>query len=101
MTICERCLHNRVCGAEGCYDEALKFCDDFIGWISVSEKLPEEGCCILTTINGIRGIKVRSGFYSDNIFNNDNGNIWKPTDKEILAWMPLPEPYKTESEDKE
>ena len=30
MSYCEKCLHNEVCGAEGCYDEALKFCDDFI-----------------------------------------------------------------------
>ena len=28
MTICESCIHKEVCGIEGYYDEALKFCAD-------------------------------------------------------------------------
>lgn len=28
MIICENCIHKEVCGLEGYYDEALKFCAD-------------------------------------------------------------------------
>ena len=29
MSICDNCLHQEVCGNEGCGDEALTYCSDF------------------------------------------------------------------------
>ena len=62
-------------------------------WIPCSERLPEYDMCrTLTTIN----THVKSGYYYKGLFYNDNGDTWKVTDKEVIAWMPLPEPYKGE-----
>ena len=39
---------------------------------------------------------VRSGWFEDGLFMNDNGDTWKWTDKEVIAWMyqpKLPEPW--------
>lgn len=59
-------------------------------WIPCSERLPEYDMCrTLTTIN----THVKSGYYYKGLFYNDNGDTWKATDKEVIAWMPLPEPY--------
>lgn len=30
MSICDNCIHNTVCGLEGCHEEAIKFCSDMI-----------------------------------------------------------------------
>lgn len=70
-------------------------------WIPVSEELPENGSLVLTTIQVPgREPHVRSGMYFNGLFSNDNGDVWKATDEEVKAWMPLPEPCKAESEDK-
>lgn len=69
-------------------------------WIPVSERLPEDKTYVLTTIKVHNRIAhVRSGWYEDGFFFNDNGDTWKTTDMEVKAWMPLPQPYKTESEE--
>lgn len=63
-------------------------------WIPVAEYLPEDGERVLTTIETKRkGKQVRSGTYFKGYFNNDNGDTWHAKDKEVIAWMPLPEPY--------
>ena len=64
-------------------------------WIPVKERLPEERSSVLTTIH-IAGKepKVRSGWYQHGLFMNDNGDVWFSTDKEVIAWMPLPKGYK-------
>ena len=86
--ICEKCLHADVCGNEGTFDEALVYCDDFLGWIPVSERLPEEhGEYLVTDKYG----RVTSGLWIG------NAKRWK----DVIAWMPLPEPYKAEKGDKE
>ena len=66
-------------------------------WIPVTERLPEYGERVLTTTEvGSRGKKVRSGTYTKSLFQCDNGDVWTVTDKEVIAWMPLPEPYRGE-----
>ena len=66
-------------------------------WIPCKERLPEEMTRVLTTIKmPSREPQVRSGIYSDGFFMNDNGDIWRSADKEVKAWMPLPEPYREE-----
>lgn len=56
-------------------------------WIPVSERLPEENGYYLTTT---MYHEVYCDFWEEDRFNRT---------EEIIAWMPLPEPYKAESED--
>ena len=68
-------------------------------WIPCSERLPKDKTYVLTTIKIPNRIAhVRSGWYEGGFIHNDNGDVWKATDMEVIAWMPLPDPYKTESE---
>ena len=61
-------------------------------WIPVSERLPEKYTCTLwCSLGGC----VKSDYF--------NGEFWEYAEKygyEVIAWMPLPQPYKVESEDK-
>lgn len=70
-------------------------------WIPVSERLPEDNTLVLVTVKiGNREPKVRSGsYYMDRHFYIDNGDCWESRDEELLAWMPLPEPYKGDEDD--
>ena len=64
-------------------------------WIPVSEALPKDMDRLLATIVMSDGSKrVRSGNYYKGYFMMDNGDTWNEPDKEILAWMPLPEPWR-------
>ena len=68
------------------------------GWIPVSERLPEEGCGVLATVNG----KHNNTTFIDALeiaeYDSDEGWIiegyldWINPD--VTAWQPLPEPYK-------
>lgn len=69
-------------------------------WIPCSERLPENYERVLTTISiPNRESKVRSGYYHNGLFSNDNGDCWNSTDPEVKGWCKLPEPYKPESEE--
>ena len=71
-------------------DSNLKGC-----WINPKIALPEEDSCALVTIQiPKREPKVRSSFYHNGFFMNDNGDVWKDSDREIKAWMYSPKPYK-------
>ena len=66
-----------------------------VGWIPCSEKLPEEaGFYIVTKRQKSGEIQVALGSYRP-LFNewSGNGNF-----KDVLAWMPLPEPYREDDE---
>lgn len=60
-------------------------------WIPVSERLPEK---YTYTLWCSLGGGVQSDYF--------NGEVWEDAEKygyNVLAWMPLPEPYKVESEE--
>ena len=68
-------------------------------WIPCSERLPKKGEVVLIT-NG-KG-NVRCGQYRSEYDVRDRTHYWwwkGKTIESVLAWMPLPEPYKAESEE--
>ena len=67
-------------------------------WIPCSERLPRARESVLLAVNYKYGNWVGEGCYWET---TDNHIIWKGYrwnatywDDEIIAWMPLPEPYK-------
>ena len=68
-------------------------------WIPVSERLPEDTSKPVL----ISGIYKRLGVYAVDIARY-NGGMWQYDgftfpDCDILAWMPLPEPYREDGEE--
>lgn len=60
-------------------------------WIPCSERLPEEIGTYMTTLNyGTFGLAVGQRFY--------HGGVLGWEDDCVIAWMPLPEPYKEADE---
>lgn len=71
-------------------------------WISVSERMPEENRTVIAS--------TKHGVYPEARYTKEDGwewayesgaDYWEEIGCNVLAWMPLPEPYKAESEDKE
>ena len=96
--------------------EALKFCEVYnktieavnkfyddhhaqiVNWTPCSERLPEEKQVVLIS-NG-KG-HVRCGQYRGLAFRDSNPTQWwwkNKTIETVMAWMPLPEPYKGDKE---
>ena len=81
--------------ANGFHLEKLSSVEPEWRWVPIIKALPKDDARVLTTIETEhRGKQVRSGTYFNGYFNNDNGDSWNATDKEVIAWMPLPEPYR-------
>jgi len=71
------------------------------GWIPVSERLPEDRELVLFSTKTDRVFEGR--YFDDNTDHQwyafrDECFAWNNV---VTAWMPLPEPYKTESEGNE
>ena len=73
-------------------------------WIPVTERLPEDRRSVLVTAYWHETYQVMmASYYGDGLwwcvpFNNCGEHMQRLKPK---AWMPLPKPYKAESEDKE
>ena len=98
MNTCAECIHAEMCRW---MDEVERDgCDFFEGdpWIPVSERLPEKNVEVLATTEW--GEATIAEMFSNNDWFIHEGATSVDID-DIIAWMPLPQPYKAESEDKE
>lgn len=72
-------------------------------WILVTERLPENGCGVLVTVNGKHNNITFENALEIAEYDNIEGWIiegyldW--LDPDVTAWMPLPEPYKESEEE--
>lgn len=65
-------------------------------WIPVSERLPEKNVWVLVTVEQ-SGKRFQEIMRRNNYIEAWTDNFDNYTD-EIIAWLPLPDPYKAESE---
>ena len=76
--------------------DLVEFLSGLPRWVPVSERLPEEdGEYFVTVLDSYSGRPFvdSSHYFTGNVNNNGFYKAYK-----VIAWMPLPEPYKTESE---
>jgi hypothetical protein len=109
----DRCITDRYEACEYGWYEAIEAVIEVIqnmedgktdnDWIPVSEKLPEENdgkYYPMLNVSTSYGA-VKWGFYRVRdkewyIYSEMHGELIKAEDKEVIAWQPLPEPYKEE-----
>lgn len=86
MKQCYYCTHVEMCGwqkeVEG---QGCEFFGDGISWVPVSERLPIPPTFCLVTTDGSHGDVIDIALYMSDGWHKAS---------EVLAWMPLPEPYK-------
>ena len=94
-------IDRRVCDDElnEALDMAIKALEQESKWTLVSERLPEDsGRYLVSVLDGIDRRTTVVPYHPQSRTWTLTGRMayWK-----VMAWMPLPKPYKTESEDKE
>ena len=85
------------------YEVAIKALEQ--RWIPVSERLPDKNVdCLVTLENGVVTVlgysTTQRTTYPKGFYYVKDGFSWRQIQNPVIAWMPLPEPYKAESEDK-
>lgn len=84
---------DKICAA---FDMAVKALEREQRWIPVSERLPKKFESVLVCFKSQGGM---TQIVSERLTNMDGSNRWSALGGiEPIAWMPLPEPYKVESE---
>lgn len=61
------------------------------GWIPVEERLPEDDSMVLVTCQTKKGIRSVNRAYCDGAFWHGSGSM-----SGVIAWRPLPDPYRPE-----
>lgn len=108
---CKTCVHGSNFEVSKTFATVLDEYEDLVGdgrWIPVLERLPEEYKSVMVTVNEeIKGEK-QYVIYPEARYSKGDGwewayesgaDYWEKIDG-VIAWMPLPEPYK-ESEETE
>lgn len=109
MNECDYCQHVEMCGWRKSLEErGCDFFDDGNRWIPVSERLPEEDKEVLISYRYKEGegdtsnVSVDITTYGQMYFGGNkvgNHKHWRApfeyfeSNYEVIAWMPLPEPY--------
>lgn len=107
---CRECVADCTCDeCDEAFDMAIKALSAESKWISIDDRLPEEyESVMVTVIEEIRGIK-QNIIYPEARYSQNYGWEWAyeagadywESIGGIVAWQPLPEPYKAESEEEE
>ena len=95
--MCERYKGVSISGAYGEHRLVLDLLEQ-TEWIPVSKRLPEFGQDVLLSL---RSLDIKTGFRAKTepyfYCHGIDGCYIAP--RNVLAWMPLPEPYKVESDE--
>lgn len=102
MSECDYCRHVEMCSwRESLEERGCDFFDYGNKWIPVSERLPKES----EYVGNVCKYYLIQDEYGDMHVAHYNKIGWIPIHSlkalgdEVMAWMPLPQPYKAESEE--